>query len=368
MEIISRNDPFNPEILFSDTGIAAHDNSLFSNLLVSAGHTLSGWGIRISDITNPHSPIFISECPVGESADRIFISGSYAYIRSEWYYDHYSFTTLYIADISNPQVPFVCSYYCEFFADIPINDIFVQGSYAFLSAGDWGLKTFNISDPYGPYLVSNYDSSIVAYGIKVGGSYAYVGDRLKTLQIIDISDPTNPRSAGACSDSFPTNNICIQENYAFVAGGEKGIRIVDITDPQNPQIVDSFDTPGLALDISAKDDFIYIADAYSLITLHSPYVSGINEENTPASLFLSQSYPNPFNNFATIEYAIPKMANVTIEIFDIQGRKIDELINHNEQPGYHKVVWNTRGKSSGVYFYKIKAGEYSETKKMLLLK
>jgi photosystem II stability/assembly factor-like uncharacterized protein len=88
----------------------------------------------------------------------------------------------------------------------------------------------------------------------------------------------------------------------------------------------------------------------------------------PSSLHLSQNYPNPFNPSTTIEFALPKSAFVTLRVHDLLGRQVGELVNEKLTPGTYKTQWNASGLASGVYFYRLTAGEYVETKKLLLLR
>lgn len=88
----------------------------------------------------------------------------------------------------------------------------------------------------------------------------------------------------------------------------------------------------------------------------------------PAEFSLSQNYPNPFNAQTVIDYALPEPAHVSLDVYDILGRKVTTLINSVQPAGHHHVAWNSDNASSGMYFYKIQAGDFSETKKMLLLK
>ncbi len=88
----------------------------------------------------------------------------------------------------------------------------------------------------------------------------------------------------------------------------------------------------------------------------------------PAKFKLSQNYPNPFNAATTIEYDLPEAGRVTIDIYNILGHTIVTLVNEKNQAGQHRVVWNASDRSSGVYFYRIEAGDYTETRKMILLK
>jgi hypothetical protein len=97
----------------------------------------------------------------------------------------------------------------------------------------------------------------------------------------------------------------------------------------------------------------------------------INEDinpQVPAFIFLSQNYPNPFNPTTTIEYDLPQAATVSLEIYDLLGLKVSTLINSLQPAGDQTVIWDGSDKPSGVYFYRLKAGDYSETRKMLLTK
>ncbi|RKX17056.1 MAG: hypothetical protein DRP26_07605, partial [Candidatus Zixiibacteriota bacterium] len=88
----------------------------------------------------------------------------------------------------------------------------------------------------------------------------------------------------------------------------------------------------------------------------------------PSRFILAQNYPNPFNAYTTIRYNLPKETDVTIDIYDILGRKVTMLQNGLQQAGYHQVIWDADDKSTGIYFYKIQTGDFVETKKMLLVK
>jgi len=93
-----------------------------------------------------------------------------------------------------------------------------------------------------------------------------------------------------------------------------------------------------------------------------------SSDNLPDKFSLLQNYPNPFNAQTTINYALPEAAQVTIEIFDLLGRKVETLVDGKQPAGYHQVIWNAFDQTSGIYFYKIQSGDYTETRKMVLLK
>jgi hypothetical protein len=100
---------------------------------------------------------------------------------------------------------------------------------------------------------------------------------------------------------------------------------------------------------------------------------GSSRSELPGSFALGQNYPNPFNPSTNINYWLPQKAHVEIDIFNILGRKVTTLVNEDRPVGAHTAEWNgTDGSggrvSTGIYFYRIKAGDFVESKKMLLLK
>jgi len=97
------------------------------------------------------------------------------------------------------------------------------------------------------------------------------------------------------------------------------------------------------------------------------------KEALPKVFSLAQNRPNPISSITTIEYAVAKEGNVTLKVFDLAGRVIRTLVNAQKQPGYHTAYWDGRddfGKkvTPGVYFYRIDAGNFTATKKLVLLK
>jgi len=98
-------------------------------------------------------------------------------------------------------------------------------------------------------------------------------------------------------------------------------------------------------------------------------VTGIEEEFAlPQSFNLSQSYPNPFNPSTTIEFSLPCSGYVMLQVFNILGEVVATLVNEELNVGTYTTQWNASGVASGVYFYKMRTGEFVDTKKLLLLK
>lgn len=100
-------------------------------------------------------------------------------------------------------------------------------------------------------------------------------------------------------------------------------------------------------------------------------VSAIHKK--PHSLTLYQNYPNPFNLVTKLRYALPEESQVKLEIYNISGQKVTTLVNEKQKAGYHTIHWNGQDHSSkkvasGIYFYKLQARDYAETRKMALVR
>ena len=90
--------------------------------------------------------------------------------------------------------------------------------------------------------------------------------------------------------------------------------------------------------------------------------------NIPEKFNLIQNFPNPFNPVTTIKFEIPVLSKVKIIIYDMLGREVQELLNQKLNPGTYEVKWNADKFSSGVYFYSLQTDEFTQTKKMVLIK
>jgi hypothetical protein len=90
--------------------------------------------------------------------------------------------------------------------------------------------------------------------------------------------------------------------------------------------------------------------------------------NGPSSPVLAQCYANPFNPSTTISYNIPEAGHVRLEVFNLKGQRVETLVDEHQLPGSYSAVWNAEDYCSGLYLYKLTAEEYTETKKMLLVK
>jgi hypothetical protein len=99
-------------------------------------------------------------------------------------------------------------------------------------------------------------------------------------------------------------------------------------------------------------------------------VTGIEEgmASLPTGYSLSQNYPNPFNPITAIDYDLPHASDVTLTLYTIMGQKVAVLLDGHQDAGHHRVMLDGTGYANGVYLYRLEAGRFVETKRMVLMK
>jgi hypothetical protein len=145
---------------------------------------------------------------------------------------------------------------------------------------------------------------------------------------------------------------------------ESWIRYVDFT---MRYVVDSIGVSSL-----------HFYDTDGLVMLHGAVIDGIQYgtltglQSTgvgiPKEVVLSQNFPNPFNPSTTIKYELPKSAMVRLNVFDMLGREVSVIVNERRDAGVHEVKFDGANLASGVYFYRLQAGDFTQTKRLLILK
>jgi hypothetical protein len=128
--------------------------------------------------------------------------------------------------------------------------------------------------------------------------------------------------------------------------------------------------PGI---VNGRLHFLIDGDTFDLSSHYD--LVGIEKDpnQIPENFRLFQNYPNPFNPITTLRYDLPENAMVNISIYDMMGRIVNNLVNSQQNAGYKSIQWNATNDagspvSAGLYLYMIKAGEFTQTRKMVLLK
>ena len=97
-------------------------------------------------------------------------------------------------------------------------------------------------------------------------------------------------------------------------------------------------------------------------------ISSHQKGNLPERYVLEQNYPNPFNPSTTIKFELPRASHVNLTVYDVLGRELSRLVNERMDAGYHDVKFDGSALASGVYFFRLQAGSYVQTKKLMLLR
>gem|GEM_PF-1471246 len=160
----------------------------------------------------------------------------------------------------------------------------------------------------------------------------------------------------------------------YAIHSEGGDITASLVDSDNDYaVMDNKGTIMLKFEQSSNVPAGYVRD-YILITNGRYEVIGDNlmslviNKNLPKVFKLHQNFPNPFNPKATIKFDLPKDVQVLLKVYDILGREVAILLNENKKAGFHQVEFNGQNFASGVYFYRIEAGSFVQSKKMVLVK
>ena len=114
---------------------------------------------------------------------------------------------------------------------------------------------------------------------------------------------------------------------------------------------------------SPQPNIIY-PDEYVNVTIEADH-----EQTNEVDMFhLEQNYPNPFNPTTTINYSLPKAGNTTLSIYNLSGQKVAQLVSESLPQGHYSIQWDASGLASGVYFYRLESGSYSQTRRLVLIK
>ena len=236
-----------------------------------------------------------------------------------------------------------------------------------------------------------YDAFIVKFasdGLTLAYSSLWGGSQDDVVREMDVNAYGEAYISGLTySPDFPTVN-------AYQADQDSGDAFVTKISPSGTSIVystylggnDLDYCRGIAIDnlgnayltgFTCSDDFPLL-NAYQVQQVYGDaFITKIGpstdikyqpEAKIPTDYSFSQNYPNPFNNTTVIYYNLPIDGHIRLKVFDILGRCVDVIVDERQQAGYHQVAWNAGANVSGVYFYSINAGDFVESKKMLLLK
>jgi hypothetical protein len=231
------------------------------------------------------------------------------------------------------------------------------------------MQIIRVSDPSEPVLMGSYDSPGYAFDVFVIGNYAYLADWFRGVSIINISNRNDPFLAGRYEAENTAYSVFASFPYVYIADSYQGLQVINISNPSAPWLIDSFDTPSSPLGVFVSSEYIYVADSSSLVILtFTPTAIGDDSNCLPTTPTLAPNYPNPFNARTTISFSLPAPSRARLDVFDITGRSVGIIAEGECAAGEHRVVWDAGELPSGIYFYRLRAGEFAQTRKMTLIK
>jgi hypothetical protein len=169
------------------------------------------------------------------------------------------------------------------------------------------------------------------------------------------------------------HDMSFNNDTLYVADGIAGIKVFKYFEEPADSLhfIGGYSTGNVVNQLATIGNNFFVSDYYSLQHLCWGAPTGIETQdnpNTPREFTLLQNYPNPFNAQTTISYNLTYAAEVTLDIYDILGRKIQTLVSGLQSAGSHDIIWNAGDIASGIYFYKINSNGKSKAGHCLLLK
>ena len=357
--------------------LATMDNTL----LISGRIPGQGYHLWTYDISNPMNLDSLGRCelPSITSSTDMVVVGDYTYI-CDWSGLH----VITIADPRNPQ-----PIWTDQSANVGSIDIF--GGRLYCGSGE-GIKIYSLDNPERPELVGIYDVPSGSCDIWVEDNLAYLAGGYD-LTIYDISRSMGAWYVGLSEEYHDFGTVAVDSNADWELdisnmGRERceitGVR-VDSPHLRNPFSC-NFRQP-FSLDPGADTSFtitfrpdtsrVYAGTIHILsdelenwVTLSGTGIipNAANEQSElPIQFGLEQPFPNPFNSTTTIRYQLPVNTSISLLIYDLNGRIVSELAAGAVNAGYHQAVWKA-DTPAGIYFYRLTADGYSETRKMVLVK
>jgi hypothetical protein len=219
-----------------------------------------------------------------------------------------------------------------------------------------------------PLINDLFNQTVVAYGLVGSGRVVVTSDQLFHDLGIDVADNRVFANQVFTWFGVPSWLAVAPISGTVGAGGSVDLEVTIDALLLQPGMYEQYlkirsndpGTPVVTVTVSLQVD--------STVTL-----TAIQEDEMPVQYALRANYPNPFNPTTTIAYDLPQRTNVRLQIFDVKGRKVKALVNESQPAGRHEAIWDGRDSSnnpvaSGVYFYKLIAGDFVETRRMVLLK
>jgi hypothetical protein len=356
LRIINISDPMNPY----ESGTCTVSDCKEAKVRGNYAYVANG-ELYIFDITDPTSPEQIGFSSTTGATWSIDVKNDFAYLG-----DYYG-RGLSVVDISDPINPFQVTFVET--GEGNTFDVQVADTLIYLAEND-SIQIFNISDPTNPQPVGCGKWGCVA--IDVYGRFAYITNGAPgQIGIIRVSDPANLEMMSIYEANEGVKELAVIDTFLLAACNSR-IRMLNVADSLNPQLVGYQKTPGYNYDIAIANENIYVPTLnLGLFIYNSQFLTSIKEYSNQGKINKRNTLrivSNPAKKTAQFEILGPIGKQSTILIYDISGRIVKRFL-----PSSRKIVWdgtNNTGRkvSPGLYFVRLKVGDYKETKKLIFLR
>ncbi len=236
-----------------------------------------------------------------------------------------------------------------------------MNDYAYITDGEGGLFLIEVSDPLEPFEVGYFDTPGTSWDVFVVGNLAYLADGGEGLRIIDISIPEEPLEVGYYNTTGHSKGVFVLDKYAYLTDGD--LHILDISDPTNPVEVGFYDAPYYTQGVAVEGSLVYVAAGYDGLLIIKNDLVGITEHHLQNVNQLAVTFaPNPAVEIISISCNLPEKCNISIELYQQNGRLVQEIIKNNQLAGPNKTEVNIAGLPSGSYLYLITAEALNDQK------
>ncbi len=245
----------------------------------------------------------------------------------------------------------------------PDSTISDMGALYFYQGGGNGISI--IADPIDPPIIVSQGSSFNYYGYLINTTDTDLTTDVWCRTLMpdgSLSDTIRVWSEVSVAANSTIEDFIVQYIPTYASLGDY---LYIIYDGDYPNIMNSAYFP---FTVIAATEGLAGSDRGWEVSGWGGKADDMDAVNIPAKLTLKDNYPNPFNAQTTITYQLPKAGDVSLDIYNLMGQKVATLVNGNVEAGSHTVVWNAGYYSSGIYFYKLTAGNKVFTKRMTLLK
>ena len=387
-KVISIANPRNPELVweylppwdypFDFYGVAVAGEFAYTINMARDGELSRNF--RVWDRSNPDSLQLMGSCEVRNYWGKVEVRDEYALISGE------GDRILSVVSIDDPENPELI--HTQRLPDFSC-DVTIENDYLCITYYNMGFSLYNLEDPAEPELVTWFDTPSSRGMLYVVDSYVFLSGL-----IYDVAKVTGRWNVELSTEAHDFGVVHLNTDSTFQLMisnlARQDVEILDISCDSAAFMVDFNEAFAIAagedasvnITFTPTEERLYDGQLIIHTERHDLTVQlsgtganlGVNDGNLiPIEFALHDAYPNPFNTETIIRYSMPVRTDVSLIIFDLYGRRVKTLIDAPQIAGYHTTIWDGRNEagipvSSGLYFYRINAGNFTKFRKMTMVR